>query len=183
MKHRLSLATPLVVMAFFLALPLLLFDLALIYLMERPQFELVPLLLLLLVFYVVSVLASVIVDGLIDGMVGDSAGHHWLYASANFCVSGLTLYVMNDGFSTIDLSVLTIIAVACLHTIIAYLIHVASPTEETEQQESFDVIDQQIVQLLRTENAVTSVDIIHKMYPELTKVAVMKRVRRLSRSV
>ncbi|WP_214748627.1 hypothetical protein [Exiguobacterium sp. s189] len=162
--------------------PLLAVDLILIYLLEDTPFRILSTLAMLGCFYPLSTILSFFVDALTGAL--RSFVHtnipRLLDSILHGIVSGISLYVVLTLFPSIDLSTLTVMAIVFVHLFGAsFWLNREDLKEKTPLE--LDSIDQQIIHFLRTANVPSCVKMMQQQYPDVSKLEILNRVRRLSR--
>ena len=163
--------------------PLLAVDLILIYLLEDTSFPILSTLAMLGCFYLLSTTLSFFVDGLTGALRSLLHVHvpRLFDTILHGIVSGISLYAVLSFFPSIDLSTFTVMAILFVHVFgTSFWLNREDSKEDVPSE--LDLIDQQIVHLLRTETIFSCVERIQSDYPELPKRDVLKRVRRISQS-
>jgi hypothetical protein len=162
--------------------PLLAVDLILIYLLEDTPFRILSTLAMLGCFYLLSTILSLFVDALTGALRSFVHANipRLLDIILHGTVSGISLYGVLIFFPSIDLSTLTVMAIVFVHLFGASFWLDRENSKEDVPIE-LDSIDQQIIHLLRTATVLDCVKLMQQQYPDVPKLEILHRVRRLSR--
>ena len=160
-----------------LVLPLFVLDFGLIWLLEEQMPAPFTLFLALSCFYGMSFALGFLIDGLIA--VSSVSLSFWR-AVGHLATSAGSLYGVTWMFSDVVLSPLTMAAIVFIHWIGAHLwLRNESPGQS--KPEPSDALDHHIVHLLRTATVPDCVKLMQQQYPDVPKLELLHRVRRLSR--
>ncbi|TCI51888.1 hypothetical protein EVJ24_12190 [Exiguobacterium sp. SH1S21] len=165
-----------------LVLPLLLLDIGLIWLLERSLSAPLSLLIALCCFYSISFGFGLLIDGF--GAVLASLRYTralpFLRAVGHLATSAGSLYSVTWLFPNVALSPLTMSVIVFVHWLGAHLwLRNDSPGKAGTAPN--DSLDHQIVQMLRTATVPDCVETIQQQYPNVSKLEILRRVRRISR--
>ena len=164
-----------------LILPLVVLDLGLIWLLEEQMPAPLILFLALSCFYGMSFGLGFLIDGLVAVLSSvRTASLSFWRAVGHLATSAGSLYGVTWMFSDIVLSPLTMAAIVFLHWIGAHL-WLRNESADQSKPEPSDALDHHIVHLLRTATVPDCVKMMQQQYPDVPKLELLHRVRRLSR--
>ncbi|MEN0642854.1 hypothetical protein MKY91_06820 [Alkalicoccobacillus gibsonii] len=181
MMRKLKSSVAITIFLMILLSPLIIIDVLIIVLLSGPVSSMTKLLLLLLIFYVVSFVIRIIVDGIIDvlGDVFDLKAPKILSSSLDLLISLGVLILVQSYFTTINLSILSMVLIVIVHALAGHFINTLPGIEEVKD-ELDPSIEYEIEQLLHEKNSVECIDQLSENHPELSKKKVIKAVRRIS---
>lgn len=163
-----------------LVLPLFVLDIGLIWLLQDQMPASLTLFLALSCFYGMSFAFGFLVDGLVAVFSSVHTVYPFWRAVAHLVTSAGSLYGVTWVFPDFVLSPLTISTIVVVHWLGAQLWLRSDSADETKTSPN-DALDDQIVQLLRTTTFPDCVKIVQRQHPDVPKLEILHRIRRLNR--